>query len=77
MNMIVNVAERIPDVVEKIAKGASEFIIAPKPSIISPAANAVQVLTAQAFIGLLCIFCMGLALFRLWRNPVLDSTSQI
>jgi hypothetical protein len=75
MSLIAQVAERIPDVVERAAEGAGELIIA--PNIISPVANAAQFLTAQAVIGLLCVFCMGLALFRLWRNPVLDSTPQI
>ena len=75
MNVVAQVAERIPDVVEKAAEAARELVIA--PNVISPASNAAQFPTAQAIIGLLCVFCMGLALFRLLRNPVLDSTPQI
>ena len=75
MNVIARVAERIPDVVERAAEGARELIIAPK--IISPAASAAQFPMAQALIGLLCVFCMALAILRLWKNPVLDATPKI
>jgi hypothetical protein len=75
MSMIDNVAERIPDVVEKATEGAGELIIA--PNVISPAANAAQFPTAQALIGLLCVFCMGLAILRLLKNPVLDAAPEI
>jgi hypothetical protein len=75
MSIIAQVAERIPDVVEKATEAAGELIIA--PNVISPAASAAQFPTAQAFIGLLCVFCMGLAIFRLWKNPVLDATPTI
>jgi hypothetical protein len=75
MSLIAQVAERIPDVVERAAEGAGELIIA--PNVISPAVNAAQFPTAQALIGLLCVFCMGLALFRLWKNPVLDATPKV
>ncbi len=75
MSLIAKVAERIPEVVEKAAEGAGELIIA--PNVISPAASAAQFPTAQALIGLLCVFCMGLAIFRLWKNPVLDATPKI
>ena len=75
MSIVAKVAERMPEVVEKAAEGARELVIA--PNVVSPAANAARFPTAQALIGLLCVFCMGLALFRLWRNPVLDSTPQI
>ena len=75
MSLIAKVAERIPEVVERAAEGARELIIA--PNVISPAASAAQFPTAQAFIGLLCVFCMGLAIFRLWKNPVLDATPKI
>ena len=77
MSIVAKVAERIPDVVEPAAEGVRELIIAPNPNIISPAANAAQFPTAQALIGLLCVFCMGLAILRLWKNPVLDATPKI
>jgi hypothetical protein len=75
MSIVAKVAERIPEVVGKAAERAGELIIA--SNIISPAANAAQFPTAQALIGLLCVFCMGLALFRLWKNPVLDATPKV
>jgi hypothetical protein len=75
MSIIAQVAERIPDVVEKATEAAGELIIA--PNVISQAANAAQFPTAQALIGLLCVFCMGLAIFRLLKNPVLDATPNI
>ena len=75
MSVIARVAERIPDVVEKATETAGELIIA--PNVISPAANAAQFPTAQPLIGLLCVFCMGLAILHLLKSPVIDATPKI
>ena len=72
MSAIAKVAERIPEAVEKAAEGARELGIA--SVVLSPASSAAQFPAAQALIGLLCVFCMGLALFRLWRGLVLDAS---
>ena len=71
MNLIANVAERIPQVISEVT--GNELIIAPNPNLIAPAGDALRALpAAQALIGLVCIVCVGLTVLSLRKTSALD-----
>lgn len=71
------IADRIPEILGKAVEEYRE-LMAPRPEIISPAADAASGLTiVQSIIGLTCATCLSLALLALNRYGRLNTPPEI